>query len=91
MVRAYQFAKFGTNDAGAGHEIIAANLANADGQDLDLMRKGKKMDCAYGFCDIRQFTDTVECLQVTMLALSAVAPNFAICNEFLLLCRRRIK
>ena len=27
------------------------------------MRKGKKMDCAYGFCDIRQFTDTVECLQ----------------------------
>jgi len=48
---------------GAGHEIIAANLANADGQELDLMRRGKKSDCAYGFCDIRQFTDTVECLQ----------------------------
>jgi len=48
---------------GAGHEIIASNLANAEGQDLDLMRHGKKADCAYGFCDIRQFTDTVECLQ----------------------------
>jgi len=48
---------------GAGHEIISANLANSDGADLDLMLKGKKRDCAYGFCDIRQFTDTVECLQ----------------------------
>jgi len=48
---------------GAGHEIIASNLANAEGQDLDLMRHGRKADCAYGFCDIRQFTDTVECLQ----------------------------
>lgn len=48
---------------GAGHEIIASNLAGADGKELDLLRKGRKMDCAYGFCDIRQFTDTVECLQ----------------------------
>ena len=30
---------------------------------LDLMLRGKKKECAYGFCDIRQFTDTVECLQ----------------------------
>merc|ERR1719163_1797740 len=48
---------------GAGHEIISANLSNADWTDLDLMLRGKKRDCAYGFCDIRQFTDTVECLQ----------------------------
>mmetsp|Transcript_14090 Transcript_14090/g.42997 ORF Transcript_14090/g.42997 Transcript_14090/m.42997 type:complete len:512 (-) Transcript_14090:235-1770(-) len=48
---------------GAGHEIIAANLADAEGQELDLLQKGRKLDCAYGFCDIRQFTDTVECLQ----------------------------
>uniref|UniRef100_A0A7S3F5E5 Guanylate cyclase domain-containing protein n=1 Tax=Haptolina ericina TaxID=156174 RepID=A0A7S3F5E5_9EUKA len=48
---------------GAGHEIISANLASTDGADLDLMLKGKKRDCAYGYCDIRQFTDTVECLQ----------------------------
>ena len=27
------------------------------------MLRGKKKECAYGFCDIRQFTDTVECLQ----------------------------
>jgi len=48
---------------GAGHEIIAANLADAEGQELDLKRNGTRLDCAYGFCDIRQFTDTVECLQ----------------------------
>jgi len=48
---------------GAGHEIISANLANTDKPGLDLMLRGKKKDCAYGFCDIRQFTDTVECLQ----------------------------
>ena len=48
---------------GAGHEIISANLANSETANLDLMLRGKKKDCAYGFCDIRQFTDTVECLQ----------------------------
>mmetsp|Transcript_30840 Transcript_30840/g.80463 ORF Transcript_30840/g.80463 Transcript_30840/m.80463 type:complete len:795 (-) Transcript_30840:473-2857(-) len=48
---------------GAGHEIISANLANSESSGLDLMLTGKKKDCAYGFCDIRQFTDTVECLQ----------------------------
>ena len=48
---------------GAGHEIISANLANSGTAGLDLMLRGKKKDCAYGFCDIRQFTDTVECLQ----------------------------
>jgi len=48
---------------GAGHEIIAANLLNNAEQGLDLMRRGRKLDCAYGFCDIREFTDTVECLQ----------------------------
>ena len=48
---------------GAGHEIISANLADSENPGLDLMLRGKKKDCAYGFCDIRQFTDTVECLQ----------------------------
>jgi len=48
---------------GAGHEIISYNLANSERTGLDLMLRGKKKECAYGFCDIRQFTDTVECLQ----------------------------
>merc|ERR1719191_778813 len=48
---------------GAGHEIISGNLANSEKTGLDLMLRGKKKECAYGFCDIRQFTDTVECLQ----------------------------
>merc|ERR1719421_773406 len=47
---------------GAGHEIISSNLANSE-TGLDLMLRGKKKECAYGFCDIRQFTDTVDCLQ----------------------------
>lgn len=48
---------------GAGHEIISYNLANSESTGLNLMLRGKKKECAYGFCDIRQFTDTVECLQ----------------------------
>jgi len=48
---------------GAGHEIISANLANSESAQLNLMIRGRKKECAYGFCDIRQFTDTVECLQ----------------------------
>ena len=48
---------------GAGHELISANLANSEQATLDLTLRGKKRDCAYGYCDIRQFTETVECLQ----------------------------
>jgi class 3 adenylate cyclase len=45
----------------AGAEIIGKNLANNG--DLDAMIAGKKVTAIYGFCDIRQFTDTTECLQ----------------------------
>ena len=59
---------------GAGHEIISTNLANSESAGLDLMLHGKKRECAYGFCDIRQFTDTVECLQdQVMLFTNSVA------------------
>ena len=58
---------------GAGHEIISANLANAENTGLDLMLRGKKRECAYGFCDIRQFTDTVECLQDQVCVLRSFA------------------
>lgn len=67
---------------GAGHEIIAANLAEVGGRDLDLMRRGRRLECAYGFCDIRQFTDTVECLQDQAMrahsSLHSSAPRLAV-------------
>ena len=49
----------GFGDAGA--EIIGSNMAS--GGDLDPMVTGKKMCAIFGFCDIRQFTDTTEVLE----------------------------
>lgn len=43
----------------AGSEIIASNMQNAGG-DVDPMIPGKRICCIFGFCDIRQFTDTTE-------------------------------
>lgn len=45
----------------AGAEIIGKNMSG--GGELDPMIPGKKMTAIFGFCDIRQFTDTTECLQ----------------------------
>jgi len=49
----------GFGDAGA--EIIAENMKQ--GGDLNPMVPGRKMCAIFGFCDIRQFTDTTEVLQ----------------------------
>mmetsp|Transcript_67151 Transcript_67151/g.212609 ORF Transcript_67151/g.212609 Transcript_67151/m.212609 type:complete len:594 (-) Transcript_67151:201-1982(-) len=49
----------GFGDAGA--EIIAENMKQAG--DLNPMVPGKKVFAIFGFCDIRQFTDTTEILQ----------------------------
>ena len=46
----------------AGAEIIGNNMNSASGK-LNAMVPGKKICAIYGFCDIRQFTDTTECLQ----------------------------
>ena len=45
----------------AGSEIIGSNMVKAG--DIDPMIKGKKKCAIYGFCDIRNFTDTTECLE----------------------------
>jgi len=45
----------------AGSEIIAENMKR--GGAIDPMIPGKKMTAVFGFCDIRQFTDTTEILQ----------------------------
>mmetsp|Transcript_3356 Transcript_3356/g.3959 ORF Transcript_3356/g.3959 Transcript_3356/m.3959 type:complete len:579 (+) Transcript_3356:944-2680(+) len=45
----------------AGSEIIAQNMAKSG--EVDPMIPGKKCVAFFGFCDIRQFTDTTEILQ----------------------------
>ena len=49
----------GFGDAGA--QIIAENMKKAGA--LNPMVPGRKMVAIFGFCDIRQFTDTTEVLQ----------------------------
>ena len=53
----------GFGDAGA--EIIADNMRS--GGDLNPMVPGQKVTAIFGFCDVRQFTDTTEILQVRLL------------------------
>ena len=55
----YSLMTLGFGDAGA--EIIGTNMQS--GGDLDPMVPGQKMVAIFGFCDIRQFTDTTEVLQ----------------------------
>lgn len=50
----------GFGDAGA--EIIADNMRS--GGDLNPLVPGQKVMAIFGFCDVRQFTDTTEILQV---------------------------
>mmetsp|Transcript_17831 Transcript_17831/g.51102 ORF Transcript_17831/g.51102 Transcript_17831/m.51102 type:complete len:937 (+) Transcript_17831:323-3133(+) len=45
----------------AGSEIIAMNMSNNSG--IEPMCDGVKIEAVFGFCDIRNFTDTTECLQ----------------------------
>lgn len=45
----------------AGAKIITANLKTAN-EELDVVRPGSNIEAIYGFCDIRQFTDTTECI-----------------------------
>jgi len=48
----------------AGSKIIAENIAsNIDGGNIDPLIPGTKIFAVYGFCDVRNFTDTTEILQ----------------------------
>ena len=58
----------------AGSEVIAENMKR--GGEINPMIPGKKIVAIFGFCDIRQFTDTteartVECVQ-TLVAVSLI-------------------
>jgi class 3 adenylate cyclase len=49
----------------AGAAIITKNLQSGD--QLNAMVPGEKMRAVFGFCDIRNFTDTTECLQEAVM------------------------
>ncbi len=52
----------------AGSRIIAQNIANnASGSSIDPLIPGTKVFAVFGFCDIRNFTDTTEILQVALV------------------------
>eukprot|EP01041_Mallomonas_annulata_P013051 gene13051-27538_t len=47
----------------AGASVIARNLVDSQKHRLNLMGPGNLVHAIFGFCDIRKFTDTTECLQ----------------------------
>ena len=60
----------------AGAAIIARNLNDSEGGKgkLNLMGSGTMINSIFGFCDVRQFTDTTECLQEeVMLFVNRIA------------------
>jgi len=83
----------------AGSKIIASNMANSG--EVDPMIPGNKCIAIFGFCDIRRFTDSTECLEEgVMLFVNEVgevvhgitdmfsgAPNKNIGDAFLLVWR----
>lgn len=59
----------------AGAAVIAKNLAESSSTGrLNLMGAGTRIKSIFGFCDVRQFTDTTECLQEeVMLFVNRIA------------------
>lgn len=59
----------------AGADIIGQNLNFSHGTDrMNLLGNGRKIHSIFGFCDVRQFTDTTECLQEeVMLFVNRIA------------------
>jgi class 3 adenylate cyclase len=58
----------------AGASVIAKNLGESKGGKLNLMGSGNLIHSIFGFCDVRNFTDTTECLQEeVMLFVNRIA------------------
>ncbi|CAM9146478.1 unnamed protein product [Chrysoparadoxa australica] len=58
----------------AGASIIAKNLQESSNNKLNLLTSGTPITSIFGFCDIRNFTDTTECLQEeVMLFVNRIA------------------
>jgi class 3 adenylate cyclase len=64
--------RIGFGEAGAG--VIGRNLAESNVSKLNLMSSGLLINSIFGFCDVRNFTDTTECLQEeVMLFVNRIA------------------
>jgi class 3 adenylate cyclase len=64
--------KVGFGEAGAN--IIARNLRDSSTGKMNLMAEGELITSIFGFCDVRNFTDTTECLQEeVMLFVNRIA------------------
>jgi class 3 adenylate cyclase len=58
----------------AGATVIAKNLGESKDNKLNLMGSGNLIHSIFGFCDVRNFTDTTECLQEeVMLFVNRIA------------------
>ena len=58
----------------AGASVIAKNLGESEDNRLNLMGSGTLIHSIFGFCDVRNFTDTTECLQEeVMLFVNRIA------------------
>jgi class 3 adenylate cyclase len=58
----------------AGASVIAKNLGESGSGSLNLMGGGNLIHSIFGFCDVRNFTDTTECLQEeVMLFVNRIA------------------
>ncbi|KAL3809302.1 hypothetical protein ACHAXA_009426 [Cyclostephanos tholiformis] len=59
----------------AGADIIGKSLNFTDGNGtMQILGNGRKIQSIFGFCDVRQFTDTTECLQEeVMLFVNRIA------------------
>ncbi|CAM9204632.1 unnamed protein product, partial [Phaeothamnion confervicola] len=58
----------------AGAVIIARNLLESHNNKLNLLTPGRPIEAIFGFCDVRQFTNTTECLQEeVMLFVNRIA------------------
>jgi hypothetical protein len=59
----------------AGADIIGKSLNfNSGGDTMNFLGNGRKIYSIFGFCDVRQFTDTTECLQEeVMLFVNRIA------------------
>ena len=66
--------RVGFGDAGAN--VIANVLGNSGGEEINLIgaENGQLIHSIFGFCDVRSFTDTTECLQEeVMLFVNRIA------------------
>lgn len=63
----------------AGAQIIGKNMSSQDGE-LNILSPGRKIVGIFGFCDIREFMETTECLlEEVMVFVNKIARIVHIC------------